>query len=299
MTVGIHVLIATAGGPTPITDTLTSLAESGVGGLSSVRVVENGPPRGVRDACRRHPVASVVAVETCHIDRPNKSAALNRALEDLDDEQWVLMTDDDVRFRSGWAAAYRRRIVRTETLDVFGGPFDVRYEHAPPPELRRYLPPSALGWRPAPGDYDGRWFLGFNWAANVGRLRAAGGFDPDYGPGSPTGASGQETEMQRRLTASGANRRYVEDASVTHLVPAEKCSTQWVLHRALRNGTSRGQLVNRRRWTRRVTEDALQWTRRTWTGIAGDRFHAAHERRRVDGYFQARRADRERSPQRK
>ena len=65
-------------------------------------------------------------------------------------------------------------------------------------------------------------YLGCNWAAFTGDLRAAGGFDANFGPGSPTGATGQEAEMQERLLARGVRQVDVPDALVWHYVPEER-----------------------------------------------------------------------------
>jgi len=83
-------------------------------------------------------------------------------------------------------------------------------------------------------------FLGFNWAAHSQDLRRVGGFDPNFGPGSPTGARGQESNMQLRLQASNVRPQYVADAMVWHFVPESRCSVEWSLDRVYQHAVESG-----------------------------------------------------------
>ena len=125
----------------------------------------------------------------------------------------------------------------------FGGPTGVDYEQEPPAWLKSFLPTSALGWEwPGPGDVVNKAaFLGFNWAAFARDIRAAGGFDANRGPGSPTGSTGQETDMQRRLLAAGLSGLYVPEARVWHYIAADRCSPDWAIARNYRQGVEHGK----------------------------------------------------------
>ena len=118
----------------------------------------------------------------------------------------------------------------------------VDYEQEPSEWLKAYLPRSALGWcldkEVRTIDKSER-FLGINWAAFASDLKKCGGFNPAFGPGSPTGSTGQETNMQKRLVG-GVRGIYTPNALVWHFVLKERCSSQWVLMRAYRNGVERG-----------------------------------------------------------
>ena len=111
---------------------------------------------------------------------------------------------------------------------------------APPSWLLASLPLSARGF-----DADDAahvpFFLGFNWAAFAGDVRAAGGFDPEFGPGAASGARGQESEAQKALRAIGVQPRFVPNARVWHYVPHERCSFAWAVRRKYAVGLMLGQ----------------------------------------------------------
>ena len=118
-----------------------------------------------------------------------------------------------------------------------------------------YLPKSVTGWQPpelatltageTPALDSRARFMGCNWAAFAQDLHGLGGFSEHFGPGSVTGSIGQESEMQRRLLSSGAFAVYVASALVYHWVPRDRCSPEFALHRAYREGVKRGQLIER------------------------------------------------------
>src|SRR5690606_21102731 len=136
-----------------------------------------------------------------HYPVGNKSAALNTVINDLAPDDFLFFTDDDVRVDRQLLLAYEAAARQYGRGNFFGGPTGVDYEQQPEAHVRRYLPASARGWV-----YSGRGveidapdFLGFNWAAFAGDIQSAGGFNPNRGPGAPTGSTGQESDMQRRL----------------------------------------------------------------------------------------------------
>src|SRR5690606_3791775 len=58
--------------------------------------------------------------------------------------------------------------------------------------------------------------------------------------GSPTGATGQETTMQRLLRERGVTPIDVREARVWHYVPRQRCSPNWALHRKYKVGLEDG-----------------------------------------------------------
>jgi GT2 family glycosyltransferase len=216
--------------------TLESLAECRKPpGYRETIVVENGPKHGVAELVAKAP--KKLFVRYLYEERGNKSLALNRVLSQLDD-CLIFFADDDVRFHPGVLCAYADAAREHPTNTYFGGPTCVDYEEAPPAWLKRYLPHSARGM--CLGDHRQKItspvFLGFNWAAFARDLKAAEGFDYRKGPGSPTGSVGQETDMQRRLLGRDMHGLYLPEAVVWHYVPKSRCSPEWTLERAYRNG---------------------------------------------------------------
>ena len=190
-----------------------------------------------------------------HVERANKSAALNAALSVLrdaggrgDERRLIVFFDDDVRVDPGILRAYQTAAAcYREGGAYFGGPVSCDYEAEPPGWLRPSLPHSARGYELADRGVMTDEFLGFNWAAFASDLDDAGGFNVNVGPGSPTGARGQETEMQRRLRAHGVRPVDVPEARVWHFVPRSRCSVRWLLGRSLEMGRSQGVMGQERR----------------------------------------------------
>jgi GT2 family glycosyltransferase len=237
---GITVMIATAGRAGLLQRTLASLGQCAISiDLHETVVVENGPRCGAEEITRSAPPA--LKVRYMHVERGNKSAALNAAIETIGDGL-IFFADDDVRFAPEVLTAYAQAASACGPGHFFGGPVAADYEAAPPAWLRSYLPKSATGWEASAQDFptNSNEFLGFNWAAYVSDLREAGGFNPDRGPGAQSQSTGQESEMQRRLVRRGTSSIYVPAARVWHYVPAERCSQRWAVQRAFRHGVEEG-----------------------------------------------------------
>jgi glycosyltransferase involved in cell wall biosynthesis len=244
----IHVLIATAGRPDLLRRTLASIAECGFPSrYAGMIIVENGARRGAKDVVAEFS-GEPLRARYLFSDAPNKSRALNLALQQLEDADLVVFTDDDVRVGPAWLESYDEASQGIERGYTFGGPFGVDYEKEPTAWLRTYLPPSGRGMSEGqqwPLTTSGlRGFVGCNWAGYVADLREAGGFNDRVGPG--TLVVGQETDMQRRLQELGCTARLVPAAMVWHYVPVERCSEEWILQRAYRLGRS----VGRQEWNR-------------------------------------------------
>jgi GT2 family glycosyltransferase len=239
----LTVLIPTHGRPGLLERTLASLAECALpDSYRELVVIENGSRAGAEELVVNLPPQ--LNARLMHEERANKSYALNRALETIDDGL-VVFFDDDIRVAPDALLAYARAAeVSTEEV-YFGGPWDVEYEIPPDDWIAPLLPPST---RPSKGPEEFAWFIGYNWAAYASDLRDLGGFNPDYGPGSPLGATGQETEMQRRMRRAGLKAHPVPEASVTHYVPERMTTPQWIVGRKFRDGVRRG--ID---WTRGLT----------------------------------------------
>jgi GT2 family glycosyltransferase len=237
------VAIATSGRPDLLTRTLKSLGQCQLpSGYRETLVIENGSRAGAEDVVKS--ATPQLNTRYIHIDQANKSAALNAALDAVGD-CLMIFSDDDVRFAPGTISAYADADQKRGPGSYYGGPLDIDYDVPPPQWLREYLPCSVIGWELGGEEraVQAVEFLGANWAAHAADLRAAGGFSVDFGPGSRTGCTGQETEMQHRLTNRGASAIYVPGARVWHYVPKNRCTPDWVLDRNYRNGVQDGILA--------------------------------------------------------
>jgi glycosyltransferase involved in cell wall biosynthesis len=236
----MNVLLATHGRPELLGRTLESLlAACSAAHVTKIVVVENGGDFGAKGIIAKHNRDDLITFMS--VSRGNKSAALNEGLS-LCEDGLVFLTDDDVTIPANVLVCYDT-ISKTHGPGwFFGGPTKPIYACEPEPWIKPFLPFSARGWSTANTVLgNGEFFLGFNWAAYRSDLMAAGAFNPDYGPGSPTGATGQETEMQRRLRERlGAQGYYLKDALVSHVVAQAAVSAEWLIRRVYRNGVETG-----------------------------------------------------------
>lgn len=235
----IYVLIPTHGRPTLLGRTLDSLAECELPeGYVETVVVENGVKAGaeivVQETAIAHPH---LHLRYMHVERANKSHALNEALETIDDGL-VVFLDDDVRFGESLLITYSRAASARGRGFFFGGPTLSDFEKKPPDWRLNTMPVSVRGWSPREGE--DIFFLGFNWAAWRSDLYRVGGFDVERGPGSSSGSTGQESDMQRCLKAMGVNPYYIPEAQVWHYVPKVRSSVRWAMKRSYRSGVEKG-----------------------------------------------------------
>jgi GT2 family glycosyltransferase len=232
------VLIAACGQPALLRRTLQSLAACDKPvSYAGVIVAENGPRAGLAAIVREFD--SHHGFRHSYCEMPNKSLALNRALERVGDAL-VVFTDNDVRALPQTLRAYVEAAAGRGGNEFYGGPIIPDYEAAAPPEwLVPLLPRSAGGLRldvKAKTQIHGPLFSGPNFAAFAADIRRVGGFDIGLGPGRHMASPGEDTEIQERLLASGGRGYYVPEAAMMHRVPAHNSTLEFAIHRAERNG---------------------------------------------------------------
>src|SRR5690625_5288903 len=165
----LTILIPTYGRSTLLGRTLESLSNCDIPeGYVETVVIENGPKSGaeavVRDTAIKYPH---LKIRYMHVERANKSHALNEALATMRDEL-IIFFDDDVRFDPGVIIAYNAAAKNNPRNCFFGGPVSVDQEAPPPSWLSPMLPRSARGME-FDSEQQGNDYLGFNWAAYVHR----------------------------------------------------------------------------------------------------------------------------------
>lgn len=241
MSVPVRIVIATAGPAPHLAYTLGAIGRGALPeGYVETVVVSNGEGSGAEAAVEAAPAA--LRVRHLHVERANKSNALNAALETIPDGL-VVFFDDDIEPHPLAVAAYAQAAEASGGQAYFGGSCIPRFDDRPPDWLCRFFPPSAKGLNLRRRPH--AMFVGFNWAAFVEDLRAAGGFNPALGPGSASGALGDETDMQLRLRVAGLRKWNVPEAVVLHHVPADRCTPAWALGRFYQQGLARGLAARR------------------------------------------------------
>lgn len=236
----IIVLIAVAGNDSPIEATLDSLSKC-IKPLNYKQtiIVENGPKCGIELLLKKY--ESTLNLKYLYQPRANKSAALNTALETIEENSLLFMTDDDTTFDKNILLEYNKRIIEIGFGYFFGGKMNVKYEKSPDKVLLPYLPTSSKPWPSKGTNYNAlKKFLGMNWAAFSDDLKNAGGFNVNFGPGTTPRRTGQEHKMQEDLIKIGIEPQFVATAKVWHKVPVQKSTKEFALSRQKQFGLMQG-----------------------------------------------------------
>jgi GT2 family glycosyltransferase len=187
---------------------------------------------------------------------PGLSRARNRALAWAAEggAQAIAFVDDDAEADAGWYDALSRRWEEAPgEVACIGGPIRPRYAVPPPPWLSDGISFTLTLLDRGPEvrdiDPDREAVYGANVSFRVGPLLRIGGFDPDLGHGSRGRAVffAEEDEAQRALVRLGYRIRYVPDAGVRHVIPAERLTRESFLRRRFAFGTALGSRGGRGR----------------------------------------------------
>ncbi len=222
------VVVLTYRRPDDLAELLPMLLEQAAGEdvVVDVLVVDNDPEGSAR--------AFVEAVGApsryVHEPRPGISAARNRALDEVGHDGLLVFIDDDERPTPGWLHQMLGLHRRTAAVAVVG-------------PVVSALPSPLDPWVEAGRFFDRR-RLPTGTAIDVAatnnllvdlRAVAAAGlrFDEAFGL-----SGGSDTLFTRRLAATGAPMLWCDEAVVTDVVPRDRATRSWVLHRARRSGNS-------------------------------------------------------------
>jgi len=208
----------------------------------------------------------------------NKSRALNWLLPELADSLIVFL-DDDVLVPaclfSRYSDAFQRTLLRRELgpdIAFWGGAVVPEFEESPPSWLLRKLPRSVIGWNLGENSMVVKKpdFLGCNWAVSAEALLRSQGFDESRGPGTNTISIGQESSAQVRLLHAGYRGFYMPGPPVQHYVPADRCTPEWALQRAEKNGRGFGMSYAARlgKWIYWPALLRLWWAEVRCSGVA-------------------------------
>jgi hypothetical protein len=152
----------------------------------------------------------------------------------------------------GWWDALRRRWEEAPAdVACIGGPIRARYSVEPPPWFSDGIAHTLtlLDRGPRVRDLDPREeaVYGANISFRVDPLRQIGGFDPDLGHSGARVFFAEEDEAQRALVRAGYRVRYVPDAAVWHVIPAERLTRGSFIRRRFAFGTTLGMRRERSR----------------------------------------------------
>lgn len=230
----MHILIPTHGRPKRLGLLLDSIVTATKpSSLVAIHVIENGSQLAqqlVESYQDRLPI------QYSYLEEGNKSKALNAVAAKLPVEALLVFFDDDIKIDPEVLVRYQIETSKLGPGHYYGGGHRADYETQPNPKIVQYFPTSNRP-RELAGQQDVKVFpafqdfLGFNWACFNQDLQAIGGFSPDFGPGSKSGARGQETDAQYRLHANGVKAVAIGRAKVDHFVPSKFVSEDWLVER--------------------------------------------------------------------
>jgi glycosyltransferase involved in cell wall biosynthesis len=225
-----------------------------------VAVCTNRSPEAALEALTRQVPAEALAVVVSGRDdpvylsepRPGLSHARNRALAWAADADVLAFVDDYAVVDSGWYVALNARWdAAPADVACIGGPIRPRFSVPPPPwfsdGIAHVLTLVERGPEERDLDPDVEAVYGANISFRVGPLREIGGFDPALGHSGERVFFGEEDEAQRALVRRGYRVRYVPDAGVRHVIPAERLTRRSFLRRRFAFGRALGRRGGRPR----------------------------------------------------
>jgi len=146
--------------------------------------------------------------------------------------KYVLWTDDDVRVDPGWLTAYMKAFEANPDVGIFGGRSQPVYEK---PVARWFADcESSLSGLLAIRDADWTYVTkdrlpyGLNYAVRRD-LQMQHKYDPELGVAPGRRRGGEETAMMLEALNSGATGLWVWDATVYHVIPAERQTLRYVM----------------------------------------------------------------------
>jgi succinoglycan biosynthesis protein ExoM len=212
--------------PADLAELLPLLAEQArsCGRDAEILVVDNDPAGSAADVARGPRVRYV------HEPVPGIAAARNRALDECSGARLLAFIDDDERPVAGWLGLLLATHERAGGCGVVG-PVVSRFTVPLDPWVeaggffrRRRMPTGR------PVDVAATNNLLLDLAAV---RRAAVRFDPCLGL-----VGGSDTLFTRALVAAAGPLTWCDEAVVTDVVPARRCTRGWVVRRQFRSGTS-------------------------------------------------------------
>src|SRR3954453_17702865 len=225
-----------------------------------VAVCTNRSPDVALDALRTQVAAEALIVvvsgrehpEFLSEPRPGLSPARNCALAWAADADVLAFVDDDAVVDPGWFDALRARWDEAPAeVACIGGAIRPRFS-VPLPAwfsdgIAHVLTLVDRGPEVRDLDPDSEAVYGANISFRVEPLRRIGGFDPALGHAGGRVFFAAEDEAQRALVRLGQRVRYVPDAGVWHVIPAERLTRASFLRRRYAFGVALGMRGGRGR----------------------------------------------------
>ena len=179
-----------------------------------------------------------------------KNTALNLALDtvidELDDDELIVFTDDDVLPDLNWLRAYEAAAAYLPQVDLFGGRIDPVFPEDIPHWLSALRPQFDVLFAAIDlptGPCNALHIFGPNMAIRARCFKDGTRFDETIGPnGTKTYPMGSESELCGRLSSAGRISHFVSEAQVGHIITSDQMSHEAVMRRAKRHGAGYAQM---------------------------------------------------------
>jgi len=243
----LSIVVCTYNRAASLRETLATLThQTFEGGSVEIIVVDNNStdetPQTVEEMARDSAWPMRYMLEA----RQGLSHARNRGIEEAQGEL-IAFTDDDVLVETGWAKALWEASTRYEAA-VVGGPVLPRWSCAPPAwffneRVNRRLH-GVFAWldrgaHPQVATAEEIYFLfGANMAFQRHIFRELGGFSSELGRKGKGLLGGEESEMLQRVLRAGKRVVYIPGARVSHKIPPERMSLQYIRQWKFHSGRS-------------------------------------------------------------
>jgi GT2 family glycosyltransferase len=235
----LRIAVCTNRGPAEAAESLAALAAQAPPG--DLVLVASGLPQARVEAHQAAFEGELLAEP-----RQGLSLARNRALAWCGEADVLAFVDDDAVVCPGWREALERAWGgAADDVGCIGGPIRPRWpEGGPPAWVSAPILPALtlldLGEEPRDLDPAVTTVFGANISFRVSALRRVGGFDPAFGHSGARVFFSEEDEAQRALARLGYRVRYVPDAAVEHVIPAERLTRRSFIRRRFAYGATLG-----------------------------------------------------------
>jgi glycosyltransferase involved in cell wall biosynthesis len=185
-------------------------------------------------------------VEIIQFEPAGKSGALNHYIRSVSDpDTFIIFVDDDIVMPRENVDRYIAAVEAHGKGHYYGGGVDVsRLQQVDPRHMSLY--PASIRGVSEKEHRNKKIFLGFNWGAFASDIADANYFNPNFGPGSITGAVGQESQMMLKMLARGVKAIAIPNCRVIHQAPTRYHERQWLFNRRFNEGISRGLLYKKK-----------------------------------------------------
>ena len=204
-----------------------------------VIVVDNGSTDCTKDVLSRY--AHIPLLKMIDEPIPGLSRARNRGLEEAQ-APFVGYIDDDAVAGERWLeAALEAFSTSIPQPDWVGGPVTLEWEVEKPEWINEELsvPLGWVNWGDFPRTLTKEeWLIGANSCFKKKTLEECGGFDQRLGRQGACLLSGEETQIKKKIEASGGLLYYHPDVTVRHYVPAARVVPSWFYRRYFWGGVT-------------------------------------------------------------